>query len=113
MTQTEVIEAILAGEALDVKHPKGDWSVFSTVNTHIETALDVYLCGYKNRYTRAKFRIKPNTVRYQTRAFLYEGDVHMWTSSSPLSALEYETMLVSLGGHLRWLEETQEKEYTL
>lgn len=113
MTQTEIIKAILAGEALDVKHPKSDWSVFSTVNTHIETALDVYLCGYKNRYTRAKFRIKPKTVRYQTRAFLYEGDVHMWTSSNPLSSVEYETMLVSLGGDLHWLEETQEKEYTL
>jgi hypothetical protein len=112
MNQIEVIKAILAGEVLDVKWRDSDWGAFNNANLNVEFVLHAFISQY-DRYSLAEFRIRPKAVRFQTRAYLVGTTIYVWTSSWAQTQEETASMYSKTDGGFRWLEETQETEYTI
>jgi hypothetical protein len=107
MNQVEIIKAILAGEALDIKWRDLEWYTFNNTYNPIDDTLSIYVRNYDSRYKNAEFRIKPKT--YQSRAYIdNEGGIFHWVSTNSMSQ---DDTINTHGYWARWIEETQTKEY--
>lgn len=110
MTQVEIIKAILAGEALEWRHPDYDWHEFNDEGNSPESCLSNYLQDHVKGFAPIEFRPKPKTKTYQSRAYIVnETNIFHWVPTN--TGKSHEDHLRMYGNKARWIEDTQTKEY--